>query len=314
MVNQQNQDASTEQGTQKPEQDAPQVVAEDANLQDNTDNTITLESSEEKGETQNETKKEKSPNDLRAEAGKISALEKERNRYSKEAAEYRKQIEENRRFLIEHYKNNPESYEKFRQFAIQSGQQDPGSYEQRYGKRSLTGEPNTTGSNNPVLQPEVIIQQAEERAYRRMKHDELQKSLSEFIKRNPELDLTQYDQYSPEYQERNRKLSTIAKVAGIHKSNNPEMSDVEAFELAYNSLPERVNRIKEQEREIGESIGRNTAYAKGSSSIGGIAGSRSDRTANQITLSKAEKRIYDRLYRKNPSIAKRYAQNIAESR
>lgn len=315
-------------GTQKIEQvqvTAPQSGNEDAERTQPTGNV-----SPDHGQNAEPTKEDL---DRRAEMGKISALERERN-------QLRDESEKVLRSLNPIFQNDPAAYERWRQGIIKEGIPDPGTHESLYGAqgRQVQGyqqnnpqqgyrdpnaqygnqppqeyEPNVSYQGQPNIQPQG--QNVGPADIQRMVDQRLedQQGWREFIQDVPEMDPKnlQTDEDRARARDTWNKVSWMATTM---KSLYPHMSTGETFKAAYNSLPNNQQESYQKGYQVGEMSGRQSAYVSGAgnSSVSSAKPSSGEGQSLTVNMTKAQKEHYDRLRQsKGQKLADLYARNVA---
>ena len=233
-------------------------------------------------------------------AGRVSALEKERNEYDKQLREEKKKSEELAKkakvfdTINEDFQNDPEAYEKWRNARKKKGN-DPGTYESIYGTPQTTNPSYSQGNIN--VDPNYIDQLVNLRIQQNTAWNELKQEIPDL---DPSKAKTQeaLDDLKKVYQEIDPIATSIIKV-------RPNMSLKEAMKNAYYAVNH--DKLVQSAEETGEAIGRQDAYAAGAGSFGSISGGTAKRTSEKTgQMTKYQLKVYEDLKAENPKIANRY--------
>ncbi|MFQ5493577.1 MAG: hypothetical protein ACE5DX_05465 [Candidatus Dojkabacteria bacterium] len=305
--------ASEESGTQKP--DIKVTSSQDEN---DASKTVNLSSSDQETQDQNETTEGKQRN-LEAEKGKIAALERERNDYSKRLQEAEQQQQTYKQIVDvvnNQFKNDREGYEKFRQASIAAGGTDYGTYDQLYGgssQQNTTGGQSTDAQASGSLNVDEIVERAKREVREETESQELEGALGAFLDKNPDLDVRNLTPGGVDYQQRMGHLSKVAQLATTFRKIYPELSKEALIERAHRSID--IEGSMQQEREIGKVVGRKEAYATGAGNVGSLSGSKSgDSGADSVELTPEEHSHYEAMMKTSPSAAKKFAERIKAER
>lgn len=243
--------------------------------------------------------------DRRAQSGKMSALERERNAL---AAQQEKVLKN----MNPIFEKNPEVYETWRQGIIADGLGDPGSHTELYGGGGYNPQPQQpTGyqapnapAYNPMSDPRYLERVVDQRY-------EDRKGWEEFITDVPEMDPKNLN--TPEERMKAKESwDKLSWFATVYKAQFPNLSSGEVFKMAYRALPENLDRSFEKGREVGELTGRQSAYTAGTgnSSISNARPSTGNDNIS-VKMTKYELERYEMLKRKNPKVAEYFAQSFA---
>jgi len=272
-------------------------------------------SSADKSQSQNDTSQEtKVQKNLDAEAGKISALERQRNeatakeateRRAREEAEKRAQeLEALRDTADEFFRDDKEAYEKFRGKWNASGKNYLPSYEEVY----KTTAPIQGSSQSGASVTELDIDQKVEQ---KLAERDFTSAVTTFVGKHPEVDVFKKDRNDPDFQKDVDFMKRVSEDAGIAKRRNPNLSWDEAIEKAYNRQDEIIDQVREKAQQTGEVIGMAQRAASNTGTESNISGGMNTSTPEVITLSLEQKANYDRILKNSgKSIANRFARNL----
>lgn len=183
---------------------------------------------------------------LDAEAGKISALQKQLN-----------QLEALRAEVSTFFQKDKDGYDKFRKYMKESRNVDLGDYEAVYGASDSTLTETQTTNNIPSIESVKQVVRQELRF-----EIEAEQGFKEFIAEFPEMDPSKMDQTRK--QEIGPIVRQVESLAMALKQQNPEMSLGKAYSTAYRAV--NPSAIESKAKEEGEIAGRLKELGKGASS------------------------------------------------
>lgn len=242
----------------------------------------------------------KKQRNLAAEAGKIAALEKERNEYSRKAAEFERQargFKEMEKLM----KSNPQVYETIRQAYKKQGGEDIGDYENRYGQETQQQTNIPSGTNKS-------IESLDANSVREIMRDEMdmKAGLTALTNIAPELSA---DNIGTDEDKRQKALQLFNRVAsdatGLKKAN-PYLSWSEAYKRSYYSQPDIMERMIEK----GEISAQAKFLGRQVGTEGSPVGGSSIKAERTVKMTPQEKEVYEKLSASKPKIAQRYIDNL----
>lgn len=300
--------------SQAPEQSqAPQVQIEDAQ------ETIQI-SLDEKEKNQDDPKEppKETTEDYKqkylSQDGKIKALENEKNivyQQVKELEEKAALAEQYEKALVTYqsaYKNKPDQWEAIRQEIYQLEGRDIGSHNQVFGGSTL---PNQQG-NQPQVQAPNIAEVVEKTIQKRELDKQLETGVISFLDEvnDPDLDYRTNNPNDPEYIRKGDELAELAGLASHLRRFKPTLTIKDSFIEAYEV--KNKDKVKQQAQELGEIIGRKSAY--GTPSVDS-AGSASTKAPQRVVSFKPGTPAYDSYNRllenSGEAAAKRFAAKFA---
>lgn len=247
--------------------------------------------------SQEENAQKQTTRNLDAEAGKVSALQKQLN-----------QLEALRAEVSTFFQKDKDGYDKFRKYMKESRNVDLGDYETVYGVSDSTLTETQQTNNIPSIESVKQVVRQELRF-----EIEAEQGFKEFIAEFPEMDPSQMDQAKK--QEIAPIVRQVESLAMALKQQNPEMTLGKAYSTAYRAV--NPNAVISKAKEEGEITGRLKELGKGASSSNAPASgtvSTAGEDTNFLTPSQKERYLELKRTPGKESIAALYLESARERR
>lgn len=210
--------------------------------------------------------------------------------------------------LDELFRDDPKAYEKWRQNYKKKFNVDPGEHSTIYGTTQSSKEASSIADSPNVDINKTVQDQVQQVLRGEREKEENLKGFQEFVAAVPEMDPEKMtDEQRPLA---SQMWSRIATVAAAMKQANPNMTAGQAFITAYNSLPENVDKQRQDQQEIGELAGKASAYIQGTAS-GSMSASAPQNNKRTVRMTASQRATYERLKRNNPKVAEKFAASFA---
>jgi hypothetical protein len=281
------------------------------------DATIAQDTSSQQGVSQEEGTQnvngEQTQRNYQAEAGKMSALEKERNELRKQA-ELLAQIDGV-------FAKDPTAYEAFRQSYSRNTGVDLGNYAELYPTEGFQNtspqqEPRQYGSGQQgqyggAATPQGRVYTPEEIRNISIQAVEDKQGVEKLIQDYPEL-----DPKSPENREYLEKVwGDVSTVASAIMATRPGMTSYEALKTAYETLPEVRQKVATKQAETAKLQGKQEALTIGSASGGTPQGSSGGAISPEtVQMDEYQRERYNSLKSNNPRVAEIYLKNLQKKK
>jgi hypothetical protein len=258
---------------------------------------------------------EQTQRNYQAEAGKMSALEKERNELKKQA-EFLAQIDSV-------FAKDPTAYEAFRQSYSRNTGVDLGNYAELYPTEGFQNTSpsqeqyssgqgqNSQGQYGGAATPQGRVYTPEEIRNISIQAVEDKQGVEKLIQDYPEL-----DPKSPENREYLEKVwGDVSTVASAIMATRPGMTSYEALKTAYETLPEVRQKVATKQAETAKLQGKQEALTIGSASGGTPQGSSGGAISPEtIQMNEHERERYNSLKSNNPRVAEIYLKNLQKKK